>query len=229
MMFKSVFLLGFLPIVALRAEPEIEFTAVLAKSGNTTLALADKTAGTSRWVELGGSFAGYRVLAYDAKSESAVLEKDAKQIRLRLTTAKVQHAPDTMSPETKDAIMRNLQQIVSAANRFYLENARVNAKLADLVGPDKALKELVPVAGEKYDALPLTLATRSFSVTTAAGVGVTYESTEPPVSLREYIVRAGDTYSKIARDVGIPWTQLAEMNATTNPTGLKVGQKLRLK
>ncbi len=48
------------------------------------------------------------------------------------------------------AVMNNLRQLAAAADQFYLENGRNTALYTDLVGPNKYIKALVPVAGENY-------------------------------------------------------------------------------
>jgi type IV pilus assembly protein PilA len=53
------------------------------------------------------------------------------------------------------AVLNNLRQLSAAADQYYLENGKSEATLADLVGPDKYIKALVPVAGEDYSAVVL--------------------------------------------------------------------------
>jgi LysM repeat protein len=219
----------FLSVRAFCSEPEIELSGVLSADGRTKLAFTDHSAGTTRWVEVGGSFAGYTVTGYDAKEETARLTKNETQLRLHLVSAKFQTSPAELSPEIRQAIMENLRQIVAAANRCYLENARTSARLTDLVGPEKYLKELKVADGENYGSLLLLVSARTFSVTTTDGVVVTYEPGDPAPILRECIIRPGDTLFKIARDSGLTVAQLIELNPGVNPPQIKVGQKLRLK
>lgn len=44
-----------------------------------------------------------------------------------------------------------------------------------------------------------------------------------------YIVRKGDTLSKIAKKFNTDWQSLAKINKLKNPNIIKVGQKLRIK
>jgi type IV pilus assembly protein PilA len=53
------------------------------------------------------------------------------------------------------AVLNNLRQLAAAADQFYLENGKTEATLADLVGPDKYIKVLTPVAGENYSTVVL--------------------------------------------------------------------------
>ena len=51
------------------------------------------------------------------------------------------------------AVLNNLRQLQAAANRYYLDRGVENATYDDLVGPDKYIKQLVPVVGENYRQL----------------------------------------------------------------------------
>ena len=51
------------------------------------------------------------------------------------------------------AVLNNLRTLAAAADRFYLERGVENATYEDLVGPDKDIKQLVPVMGENYRQL----------------------------------------------------------------------------
>jgi len=66
-------------------------------------------------------------------------------------------------------IHNNLRQFSAAAQQYMLENAKNEAKYNDVVGPDKLIRELKPVAGEDYTELVLKEGDTSLSVTTAAG------------------------------------------------------------
>jgi len=51
------------------------------------------------------------------------------------------------------AVLNNLRQLSAAADMHYLENGVDTARLDQLVGPDKYIKALKPVAGEDYSEL----------------------------------------------------------------------------
>jgi type IV pilus assembly protein PilA len=51
------------------------------------------------------------------------------------------------------AVMNNLRQLAAAADQYYLENGTTTATYDQLVGPQKYIKVLNPVAGENYRAL----------------------------------------------------------------------------
>lgn len=48
------------------------------------------------------------------------------------------------------AIINNLRQLSGAADQYFLEEGAASAAYADLVGTDKYVKSLSPVAGEDY-------------------------------------------------------------------------------
>jgi type IV pilus assembly protein PilA len=50
------------------------------------------------------------------------------------------------------AISNNLRQLASAADQYFLENGVTTVTRAALVGADKYVETLVPVAGETYPA-----------------------------------------------------------------------------
>lgn len=51
------------------------------------------------------------------------------------------------------AVLNNLRQIAAAGDQFCLENGVSEAGYDDLVGPDKYIRRLLPVAGEDYSRL----------------------------------------------------------------------------
>ncbi|MCZ6674641.1 MAG: prepilin-type N-terminal cleavage/methylation domain-containing protein [Verrucomicrobia bacterium] len=48
------------------------------------------------------------------------------------------------------AIINNLRQLASAADQYFLENGVTSVSSAELVGTDKYVKSVDPVAGETY-------------------------------------------------------------------------------
>lgn len=50
-------------------------------------------------------------------------------------------------------IQNNLRQLSAAAQQYYLETGNTNATYDDLVGPDRAIRALKPVAGENYRSI----------------------------------------------------------------------------
>ena len=156
------------------AEPAMELRGILAADGVNKFSLLDKSNGTSRWVEVGQSFAGFKVAAYDAATETVTLSKDGSEIRLRLMSAQVKEAAPTMTAaEVTRAVLNNLRQISAAADQYYLEYGGKSVALAELVGPTKYIKRLVPVDGESYDGLQLTSG-ETLKVTTSRGISVSY-------------------------------------------------------
>lgn len=53
------------------------------------------------------------------------------------------------------AVLNNLAQLNAAAEQYYAQTGRTSAVFSDLVGPGKAIKTLVPVAGEDYRLMRL--------------------------------------------------------------------------
>jgi LysM repeat protein len=92
------------------------------------------------------------------------------------------------------AIRSNLRQLTSAARQYQLERGVSTVAYTDLVGPDKLIKELKPVAGENYSTLSFGPNVTAVNVTTANGATVSFDvqpatataaahSTVPPQSL----------------------------------------------
>ena len=163
------------------AETGIEFSGVLTAEGKTRIALTDTARKTTTWVEPGGEFNGFTVLRYDAKEDAVFLKKGGQETRIGLVTSKTREAPSpsaASSPTaqaTTAAIRANLRQLSSAARQFQLERGVSNAAYTDLVGPDKIIKELKPVAGENYSTLTFGPNVTAVNVTTANGETVSLD------------------------------------------------------
>jgi type IV pilus assembly protein PilA len=71
------------------------------------------------------------------------------------------------------AVLNNLRQFAAAGDQFCLENGVNRATYADLVGPDKYIKMLNPVAGETYHAL-IYIQGRALRVRLVSGQVVEY-------------------------------------------------------
>ena len=72
-------------------------------------------------------------------------------------------------------VLNNLRQFSGAADQFMMETGRTVATYDDLVGADKYIRELRPVAGEDYRQLRVTSQTASLSVHLASGKVVTLQ------------------------------------------------------
>lgn len=224
-----------LTAAALFAADAIEFRGVTIADGIPQLSLMDKASDTARWVEVGKSFVGFTVKAYDQASETATLVKDGREIRVRMNSAKILESPVAMtaasasksSLTTARTIFNNLRQIAGAADQYYLEHGGNTTTLTQLVGPTKYIKQLNAEAGEDYSSLQLMSGKDVLSVTTSSGETITYDISGKGSSF--YPVRAGETLSVIAQKAGVPLQKIVELNPSTDPTQLSVGQLLRVK
>jgi LysM repeat protein len=224
-----------LTAMALGANSSIEFRGVMVGAGVTKLSLKDPATESTRWVEVGQTFAGYKVSAYDATNETAMLTKDGRELRLRLNAGQVMEFPaaTAASPATTKLslpqarmIFNNLRQIASAADQYYLENGKPSTTVGELVGPGKYIKLLSPVAGENYHDLKLAVGSEAVSVVTASGETVTFSDSKTSTF---YHVQAGETLAQIAQATGSSVERLIELNEITDPAMVKVGQALRTK
>lgn len=66
------------------------------------------------------------------------------------------------------AVTNNLRQIASAADQYFLEEGKNSVRIEDLVGPDKYIRALNPVAGESYEGMVIEAGT-DISVTLGNG------------------------------------------------------------
>jgi hypothetical protein len=159
------------------AEIPIEFSGVLTAEGRTRIALTDTTKKATSWVEIGDSFGGYTVARYDPKEEAVFLKQGVQETRLGLVRARTTEArtpaadssPGMLSPTTVNAIRSNLRLLAAAARQFQLERGVTSAGFGDLVGPDKRIKEMKPIAGENYSTLNFGPNVTAVSVTTSGG------------------------------------------------------------
>lgn len=71
------------------------------------------------------------------------------------------------------AVMGIARQIAAAADQYYLEHPVSSVLLEDLVGPDRYIKQINPVAGETYP--PVIIQGQTITITGVAGLRtVTY-------------------------------------------------------
>lgn len=66
-------------------------------------------------------------------------------------------------------IQNNLRMLSAAADQYMLENGAISASYADLVGPNKYIKELAPVMGEDYTRIVIRSTDTAITVTVAGG------------------------------------------------------------
>ena len=72
------------------------------------------------------------------------------------------------------AVLNNLRQYSAAADQYFMETGKTVATYDDLVGADRYIRELTPVAGEDYRTLIVTSKSTSLSVRLASGKVVTF-------------------------------------------------------
>ena len=177
---------SFIPLLR-AAETGITFAGVLTAEGKTRIALTDTETKITTWVEPGGEFKGYTVARYDQKDEAVFLKKGGQEIRLGMIAAKTLETPvaaKDASPSIQasaTAIQSNLRQLASAARQYQLERGVSTVNFADLVGPDKLIKDLKPVAGENYSTLSFGPNVTAISVTTTTGTTISLDL--PPSSI----------------------------------------------
>lgn len=80
--------------------------------------------------------------------------------------------------EQQKAILTNLRKITAAADQFVVQYRRLPASLDEIVGPTKFIKELQPVDGEDYAAVPLVPWLPQM-VTTASGLTIVNDMAGP--------------------------------------------------
>lgn len=68
------------------------------------------------------------------------------------------------SNSQQKSVQNNLRQFEAAAQQYMLENSKEEATYEDVVGPDKLLKELKPVAGEDYTQLVMHVNDEDLSI-----------------------------------------------------------------
>jgi hypothetical protein len=59
------------------------------------------------------------------------------------------------STSQEKAVTNNLRQIASAADQYFLEEGKASVRIEDLIGPNKYIRSLTPVAGENYEGMIL--------------------------------------------------------------------------
>lgn len=67
------------------------------------------------------------------------------------------------------AVINNLRQIAAAADQYFLEEGKTSVTIEELVGPDKYILELTPVAGESYEGMIITVEMEEISVILESG------------------------------------------------------------
>jgi type II secretory pathway pseudopilin PulG len=79
------------------------------------------------------------------------------------------------------AILNNLRQLSAAADQYYLEHGVDTVRYDGLVGPDKYVRHITPVAGEDYESLVFKQGL-PLKVRTADGRVVQYPESSPPAN-----------------------------------------------
>ena len=186
---EALFIAALGLLVSLRAaEPKFEFSGVMTSDGKTRIALTDKTSGATTWVEPGEKYLGYSIDRYDAKEDAIFLKKDGSETRLSLiaaktpTTANTSVAAASATEAAANAIRANLRSLALAARRYQLERGTTSVTYTDLVGPDKIIRELKPVAGENYANLAFGPTASALTVSMGDGTLVSVDIPPAPVA-----------------------------------------------
>jgi len=160
------------------AETGLDIEGAMTAGERTLVRLINRDSGTAAWVAVGGTFNGYVVASFEPDTGIVTLSRNGTSLRLQLKTASIAQVaaptPITLPPESERAIMNNLRQIGAAADQYYLEHGTNRVTLADLVGPDKYIRELRPVAGENYEQLTLVQG-EDLVITVPGGPTYTYK------------------------------------------------------
>ncbi len=121
--FRRWWLIGlFGAVTSVQAEPKL--MGYFYEGAKPVLSLADADGANARWVDLGGSFDGYRIEAFDKEAGKLTLSRDGRRIEIRLNVARVRDARTEQL-----ARLRSLTGIARAQ-----ELARTgDAKLGDLL------------------------------------------------------------------------------------------------
>ena len=159
---------------AAQSPPGFEFSGVLGGGKDLRVALTNKTNGTTQWVAVGSSHAGYLITSYDSNVDVGVVTKGGESFRLALKQGKTTKAAAKPPPEVERAILNNLRQLAAAADQYYLENGKNTTNYDELVGETKYVKSLTPLNGESYRAIQFVQG-RKMTVTTAGGYSVSYD------------------------------------------------------
>ena len=77
-------LLAGLGLAATVARAEIEFVGVLVTSQQSRFALRDTETDRTEWTEVGRSFAGFTVAAYEATADTLILRREGTEKRVQL-------------------------------------------------------------------------------------------------------------------------------------------------
>ncbi len=96
-----------LVIASFGAETGLEFSGVMGGGKDLRVALTNKANGETQWAPVGGSFAGYTISGYDAKSDELVLSKDGNRLRLGLKRSKATKVEGKISPDVERAVLNN--------------------------------------------------------------------------------------------------------------------------
>lgn len=75
----------------------------------------------------------------------------------------------------KKAVLNNLRMIAAASDQYFLENGVNNVEIEQIVGPDKYIKNLIPIAGESYTSLVIRQG-QPIQVRTNTGEIITYSA-----------------------------------------------------
>lgn len=161
--------------LAAGAPPDIRFAGVVTDSQGTVFCLTDPVTEGWSWIPAGGCFLGCTVKAYDPATETLTVSHGGRESRLRLAAGRVVRWHRELSRAAAAAIQDNLLLFHVAAMVYSRMTRSRYVTYEDIVGVDKLLPGLDPVAGEDYRGLTLMKGEpNGLSVTTAAGVRISY-------------------------------------------------------
>lgn len=119
---KALFVVGLilcrLCLVAAAQSETPELRGILFVGGEKKFNLSNATGTENAWVEIGGTYGGWRLVSFDPKEEILVLSQGEKQISVRLANSKVQEAeakkgtPATLADAEEVMRKMNLDQMI---------------------------------------------------------------------------------------------------------------------
>jgi biopolymer transport protein ExbD len=102
---KALFAIATFALGAAAARAEIVFQGYMTSGGRVLFVVSLDQARTSGWLAIGQRFEGVSLVAFDAKAELLMIEKDGERQVIHLASEKAQPAGDAPNPAAKKPII----------------------------------------------------------------------------------------------------------------------------